>query len=79
MIWMSLKNTVMALGKAYEKPMEMKEPKTTAQPQPPSGGATAGGPVDGGGMVELFNLHLDLENGWCASRSRVTLERRRKA
>lgn len=34
----SLKNTVMDLGKAYEKPMQIKAPKTTAQPQPPSGG-----------------------------------------
>ena len=34
----SLKKTVMDLGKAYENPMEMKAPATTIQPQPPSGG-----------------------------------------
>lgn len=34
----SLKNTVMDFGKAYEKPIEIKAPTTTTQPQPPSGG-----------------------------------------
>ncbi len=51
MTWMSLKKTVMALGKAYEKPMEMKDASTTAHPQPPSGGGTAGGLVAGGGIT----------------------------
>lgn len=51
MIWMSLKYTVMALGKAYEKPMEMKDANTTAHPQPPSGGGTAGVLVAGGGIA----------------------------
>lgn len=46
----SLKNTVMDLGKAYEKPMEMKAPTTTAQPQPPSGGVYPTGPPTFGGM-----------------------------
>lgn len=30
--------------------MEMKAPHTTAQPQPPSGGGTVGGPAAGGGI-----------------------------
>lgn len=30
--------------------MEMKAPKTTAQPHPPSGGVTAGGPPTAGGI-----------------------------
>lgn len=47
-LWMSLKNTVVAFGKAYENPMEMKAPTTTAQPHPPSGGGTAGGPTGRG-------------------------------
>lgn len=51
MIWMSLKKTVMALGNAYENPMEMKDPNTTAHPQPPSGGGTAGGLVAGVGIA----------------------------
>lgn len=42
MFWISLKKTVMAFGKAYENPMEMKDPSTTAHPHPPSGGGTAG-------------------------------------
>lgn len=41
----------MALGKAYEKPMEMKDASTTAHPQPPSGGGAAGELVDGGGIT----------------------------
>ncbi len=41
----------MALGKAYEKPMEMKDANTTAHPQPPSGGGTAEGLVAGGGIT----------------------------
>lgn len=40
--------------------MEMKDPRTTAQPQPPSGGGTAEGPVVGGGIVNLLSLHSDL-------------------
>lgn len=32
----------MLLGKAYAKPIEMKAPKTTTQPQPPSGGPATG-------------------------------------
>lgn len=43
MFWMSLKNTVTALGKAYENPMEMKDAQTTTQPHPPSGGSGYGG------------------------------------
>lgn len=46
----SLKKTVVALGKAYEKPMEMKDPHTMTQPQPPSGGGTT---CAGGGIVVL--------------------------
>lgn len=51
MSWMSLKKTVMALGNAYENPMEMNDPKTTAHPQPPSGGATGARHEDGGGIT----------------------------
>lgn len=36
--WISLKNTVMALGNAYENPIEINEAKTTTHPHPPSGG-----------------------------------------
>lgn len=60
MTWISLKKTVMALGKAYEKPMEMNDPNTTAHPQPPSGGGTAGGLVAGGGIAgspQTLNTH----------------------
>lgn len=39
---MSLKNTVTALGKAYENPMEIKDAQTTTQPHPPSGGSGCG-------------------------------------
>lgn len=38
--WISLKNTVMALGSAYEKPMEIKAAPITTQPHPPSGGGS---------------------------------------
>lgn len=41
------------LGKAYAKPIEMKAPKTTAQPHPPSGGLGARPAVAGGGMAGL--------------------------
>lgn len=51
MIWMSLKKTVIAFGNAYENPMEMKDPNTTAHPQPPSGGGTAEGPAAGGDIT----------------------------
>lgn len=40
--WISLKNTVMALGNAYENPIEIKDAKTTTHPQPPSGGVCCG-------------------------------------
>ena len=68
-----MKKTVMALGKAYEKPMEMKAPSTTAQPQPPSGGGTAGGPEEGGGITgpdSTFGYH------WREGRRRGEQERR---
>lgn len=48
----SLKNTVMDFGKAYEKPMEMKAPNTTAHPHPPSGGVYPTGPPTAGGMPD---------------------------
>lgn len=41
------------LGKAYAKPIEMKAPKTTAQPHPPSGGPGARPALAGGGMAGL--------------------------
>lgn len=47
----SLKNTVMDFGKAYENPIEMKAPNTTAQPHPPSGGVYPTGPPTAGGMA----------------------------
>lgn len=50
----SLKNTVMALGNAQENPMEIKAPKTTTHPQPPSGGGYSGAAVAGG----IFDLCL---------------------
>lgn len=50
----SLKKTVMDLGKAKENPMEMKAPTTTAQPQPPSGGVYPWGPPMAGGMAAVL-------------------------
>lgn len=47
----SLKNTVIDLANAYEKPMEMKAPNTTAHPQPPSGGVYPTGPPTAGGIL----------------------------
>jgi hypothetical protein len=54
----SLKKTVMDLGKAKEKPMEMKAPTTTAQPQPPSGGVYPWGPPVAGGMAAAHQASL---------------------
>lgn len=44
----SLKNTVTHFGKAKAKPIEMKAPATTAQPQPPSGGVCDTGSLTAG-------------------------------
>lgn len=55
----SLKNTVIDFGKAYEKPMQMKAPNTTAQPQPPSGGVYPTGPPTAGAI----SGHQEVEDG----------------
>lgn len=51
MISISLKNTVMDLGNAYENPIEIKAPTTTAQPHPPSGGVYPTGPPIAAGIL----------------------------
>lgn len=43
--------------------MEMKDPSTTAQPQPPSGGVTAGGPAAGGGISDPAGSQRSLFTG----------------
>lgn len=44
----------MALGNAYENPMEIKDAATTTQPHPPSGGGCSVGPPAGGGISALL-------------------------
>lgn len=51
--WISLKKMAMALGKAYENPIETKAPNNTAHPQPPSGGVEARPVFAGDGMAKL--------------------------
>ena len=59
MSWISLKNTVTALGNAYENPMEIKAAPTTTQPHPPSGGGCSGGVPPGGGIsASLFEIQV---------------------
>lgn len=65
----SLKNTVMDLGKAYEKPMQMKAPNTTAQPQPPSGGVYPTGPPTAGGMSAHEGVEDEVGEGDRVKRS----------
>lgn len=48
----------MALGKAYENPMEIKAAPTTTHPQPPSGGGYVGVPAGGGIPARLFEIQV---------------------
>lgn len=57
----SLKNTVMALGNAQENPMEIKAPKTTTHPQPPSGGGYCGAAAGGIFGLCLFSNQAEKE------------------
>lgn len=52
--WISLKKIAMLFGKAYENPMDMNAPNTTAHPHPPSGGVWAR-PVSAGGGISGLN------------------------
>ena len=67
MSWISLKNTVTALGNAYEKPMEIKAAPTTTQPHPPSGGGCSGGVPPGGGISASL-LEIQVTRQLCQRR-----------